>query len=88
MGGKMTSLWSVVTQTPVLLFVASLLFHLSSATAPGPTAYTAPGAFPTSLYASYYNDPTATSVEPQPVVSDPVTVRLHTTPWMFTQCLL
>lgn len=38
------------------------------------SAYTASGAFPTSLYASYYNDPTATTAEPQPVVSDPVTV--------------
>lgn len=38
------------------------------------SAYTASGAFPTSLYASYYNDPTATTAEPQPVISDPVTV--------------
>lgn len=39
----------------------------------GPSAYTIPGLFPTSVYQSYYNDPTATSVEPQPVISDPVT---------------
>ncbi|KAH0828939.1 sphingomyelin phosphodiesterase [Lanmaoa asiatica] len=37
------------------------------------SAYTAPGAFPTSAYASYWNNPTATSVQPQPVISDPVT---------------
>lgn len=43
------------------------------------TAYTASGAFPTSLYASYYNDPTATTAEPQPVISDPVTVSRSTT---------
>ncbi|KAF9245896.1 Metallo-dependent phosphatase-like protein [Melanogaster broomeanus] len=38
-----------------------------------PSAYTVPGAFPTSLYSEYYNDPTATSAQPQPVISDPVT---------------
>ena len=40
----------------------------------GPTAFTAPGVFPTSVYAHYYNNPTATSAQPQPVISDPVTV--------------
>ncbi|TFK56749.1 sphingomyelin phosphodiesterase [Heliocybe sulcata] len=38
-----------------------------------PSTYTVPGAFPTSLYSSYYNNPTATSAQVQPVVSDPVT---------------
>ncbi|KIJ21978.1 hypothetical protein PAXINDRAFT_124362 [Paxillus involutus ATCC 200175] len=38
-----------------------------------PSAYTVPGAFPTSLYSQYYNNPTATSAQPQPVISDPVT---------------
>ncbi|KAG1879787.1 sphingomyelin phosphodiesterase [Suillus subluteus] len=37
------------------------------------TTYTASGAFPTSLYGSYWNDPTATSAQPQPVITDPVT---------------
>ncbi|KAH7917911.1 sphingomyelin phosphodiesterase [Leucogyrophana mollusca] len=37
------------------------------------SAYTVPGAFPTSVFASYYNDPTATSAQVQPVISDPVT---------------
>jgi len=41
----------------------------------GPSSYTAPGAFPTQWYDSYYNDPTATSAQPQPVISDPVLVR-------------
>lgn len=40
----------------------------------GPTAYTAPGAFPTSVYGKYWNDPTGTSAQPQPVITDPVTV--------------
>lgn len=39
-----------------------------------PTAYTAPGVFPTSAFGSYWNNPTATSAQPQPVISDPVTV--------------
>ncbi|KAN0081691.1 hypothetical protein V8E55_009315 [Tylopilus felleus] len=37
------------------------------------STYTAPGEFPTSIYASYWNNPTATSAQPQPVISDPVT---------------
>ena len=41
------------------------------------SAYTAPGAFPTSIYKSYWNDPTATSAQPQPVISDPATVSTH-----------
>jgi len=38
-----------------------------------PSTYAAPGAFPTSLYSSYYNNPTATASQVQPVISDPVT---------------
>ncbi|KAI6108786.1 sphingomyelin phosphodiesterase [Pisolithus croceorrhizus] len=37
------------------------------------SAYTAPGTFPTSVYESYWNDPTVTSAQPQPVISDPAT---------------
>ncbi|PCH34030.1 Metallo-dependent phosphatase [Wolfiporia cocos MD-104 SS10] len=44
----------------------------SSISGLGPSAFTVPGPFPTSVYQSYYNDPTATSAEPQPVISDPV----------------
>ncbi|KIJ54050.1 hypothetical protein M422DRAFT_73723 [Sphaerobolus stellatus SS14] len=40
-----------------------------------PLTFTAPGAFPTSVYSKYYNSPTATSAQVQPVISDPV---LHT----------
>ncbi|KAJ6467127.1 Metallo-dependent phosphatase-like protein [Mycena vulgaris] len=39
----------------------------------GPPTFTAPGAFPTSIFGSYYNDPTQTSSQVQPVISDPVT---------------
>ncbi|KAI9455922.1 Metallo-dependent phosphatase-like protein [Lactarius psammicola] len=43
----------------------------------GPSTFTAPGSFPTSLYKSYYNDPTATSAQPQPVISDPVLHKVY-----------
>jgi hypothetical protein len=42
----------------------------------GPSTFAAPGAFPTSIFGSYYNDPTQTSSQVQPVISDPVTVSL------------
>ncbi|KAK0465473.1 Metallo-dependent phosphatase-like protein [Desarmillaria tabescens] len=42
--------------------------------------YTAPGAFPTSLYSEYYNNPTATSAQVQPVISDAVTTPTHCHP--------
>ncbi|KAF8274298.1 sphingomyelin phosphodiesterase [Lactarius quietus] len=38
----------------------------------GPSSFAPPGPFPTSLYQSYYNNPTATAAQPQPVISDPV----------------
>ncbi|PPQ90943.1 hypothetical protein CVT25_008254 [Psilocybe cyanescens] len=41
-----------------------------------PSTFTVPGAFPTSAFTKYYNQPTATSAQPQPVISDPIT---HTT---------
>ena len=44
----------------------------------GPSSFAPPGLFPTSLYQSYYNNPTATAAQPQPVVSDPVLVRIYT----------
>lgn len=40
----------------------------------GPSAFTVPGVFPTSVYRHYYNSPTATSAQVQPVISDPITV--------------
>lgn len=42
----------------------------------GPSTFTAPGRFPTSLFKHYYNNPTATSEQPQPVITDPVLVSL------------
>lgn len=46
-----------------------------SAASDVPSAFTVPGAFPTSVFTKYYNAPTGTSEQVQPVVSDPVTVR-------------
>ncbi|KAI0304073.1 sphingomyelin phosphodiesterase [Russula brevipes] len=43
----------------------------------GPSSYAPPGAFPTSLYSSYYNNPTATAAQPQPVISDPVLHKVY-----------
>ncbi|KAH9950917.1 Metallo-dependent phosphatase-like protein [Amylocystis lapponica] len=61
---------------PILCFVGILALAgvaVSQSSALGPSAYTAAGIFPTSAYQSYYNDPTATSAQPQPVITDPVT---------------
>ncbi|KAN0134393.1 Metallo-dependent phosphatase-like protein [Lactarius tabidus] len=43
----------------------------------GPSSYAPPGPFPTSLYKSYYNNPTATASQPQPVISDPVLKKVY-----------
>ncbi|KIM47617.1 hypothetical protein M413DRAFT_205073 [Hebeloma cylindrosporum] len=42
-----------------------------------PSTFTAPGTFPTSVFSKYYNNPTATSAQPQPVVSDPATHEIY-----------
>ncbi|KAK0246153.1 sphingomyelin phosphodiesterase [Armillaria nabsnona] len=39
--------------------------------------FTAAGAFPTSLYSKYYNNPTATSAQVQPVITDAVTHEVY-----------
>lgn len=38
----------------------------------GPSSFAVTGVFPSSVYSSYYNNPTATSAQPQPVITDPV----------------
>ena len=63
----------------LLLLCAAAAFNAGATSLHyGPSSYTAPGAFPTQWYDSYYNDPTATSAQPQPVISDPVLVRTRT----------
>lgn len=44
----------------------------------GPSAFTVPGAFPTSVYGHYFNNPTGTSAQVQPVITDPVSVSTIT----------
>ncbi|KAF9222290.1 hypothetical protein BS17DRAFT_755972 [Gyrodon lividus] len=61
------------TRLSVFLALACYQTAVSAATDGTPSEYTAPGAFPTSVYGSYWNDPTATSAQPQPVITDPVT---------------
>jgi hypothetical protein len=54
--------------------MAALQVSLVLAASLAPLNFTVPGAFPTSIFSKYYNQPTATSAQVQPVVSDPVTV--------------
>ncbi|KAJ7757507.1 sphingomyelin phosphodiesterase [Mycena metata] len=44
----------------------------ATSAASAPSAFTAPGAFPTSLFTKYYNDPKQTASQVQPVIKDPV----------------
>lgn len=60
-----TRTWSVVAGYLLTLVAAQI----------DTSTYTAPNAFPTSLYGKYYNNPTATSAQVQPVVTDPITVE-------------
>ncbi|EJD54425.1 sphingomyelin phosphodiesterase [Auricularia subglabra TFB-10046 SS5] len=43
----------------------------------GPSTYVAPGTFPTAAYAHYYNSPTQTTEQVQPVVTDPVRHKVY-----------
>ncbi|KAI8981242.1 sphingomyelin phosphodiesterase [Trametes punicea] len=67
----------------VVAAVSAVVFSVSGYAEPvttnglGPSAYTAPGSFPTSIYKHYYNSPTATSAQPQPVISDPVSHKVY-----------
>ena len=67
---------SVAAASAVVFSVPTAVGEPVSSEAFGPSAFTAPGAFPTSLYKHYFNSPTATSAQPQPVISDPVTVSI------------
>ncbi|KAG1794909.1 sphingomyelin phosphodiesterase [Suillus plorans] len=67
-----TLAWSHYGQGSEFVLAASSVQN-SATTSTVPSSYVVPGAFPTSLYSHYYNNPTATSAQPQPVISDPVT---------------
>jgi len=57
--------------------VSQIALATASLAAISPSSYTVQGVFPTSVFNKYYNDPTATSAQPQPVISDPVTVVFY-----------
>lgn len=57
-----------------MLFTLYVIISAVSSMALGPSVVTAPRIFPTSLYQSYYNDPTATTAQPQPIITDLVSV--------------
>lgn len=40
----------------------------------GPSSFAVQGTFPTSVFSAYYNNPTAASAQPQPIIFDPVSV--------------
>ncbi|KIM88956.1 hypothetical protein PILCRDRAFT_813955 [Piloderma croceum F 1598] len=66
-------LWAITyISLSYLTFWSSAVFAASSNEEIKPSTLTAPGAFPTSVFKKYYNSPTATSAQPQPVISDPV----------------
>ncbi|KAF7302948.1 SER THR protein phosphatase family protein [Mycena kentingensis (nom. inval.)] len=48
----------------------------SSASTFATSVFTAPGRFPTTMFTRYYNSPTQTSVQVQPVIKDPVETGL------------
>ena len=62
----------------LLLSAAAALQASAASLSYGPSSYAPTGAFPPQWYDSYYNDPTATTAQPQPVISDPVLVSMHT----------
>lgn len=83
MPGSMVFSQSPLTNSTAMLTLKQLVLSftwLGTAVAQetlsfGPSTFTAPGAFPTSAYSHYFNSPTATSAQVQPVISDPVLVR-------------
>lgn len=70
---KFLSLLSIVCFADIVLASGR---HSAASIELGPSTFTAPGSFPTSLFERYYNNPTATSEQPQPVITDPISVSL------------
>ncbi|KAJ7157142.1 Metallo-dependent phosphatase-like protein [Mycena filopes] len=61
-------MWSTMARGMSLCALLSSSLAATSA----PSAFTAPGAFPTSLFTKYYNDPKQTASQVQPIIADPV----------------
>ncbi|KAI0673559.1 sphingomyelin phosphodiesterase [Trametes maxima] len=66
-----------VAAASAVVFAVPGLAEPVTANGLGPSVFTAPGTVPTSVYKHYYNSPTATSAQPQPVVSDPVSHEIY-----------
>jgi sphingomyelin phosphodiesterase len=62
---------------PLLLVFLPLMTWAASNNTIGTSTFTVSGGFPTSLFEHYYNSPTATSAQVQPVISDPVTHKTY-----------
>ncbi|KZW00602.1 hypothetical protein EXIGLDRAFT_721370 [Exidia glandulosa HHB12029] len=43
----------------------------------GPSSFVAPGTFPTSAFAHYYNNPTQTAAQVQPKITDPISHKVY-----------
>lgn len=56
----------------IAVFLAFPIASLTSLI--NPSTFTAPGEFPTSAFSKYFNNPTQTASQVQPVISDPVSV--------------
>lgn len=65
----------------LVLGVSSALVVASNVTL-GPSAWTAAGIFPTTLFSSYYNNPTQTFSQVQPVITDSILVS-HRSVWAY-----
>ncbi|KAJ6486083.1 sphingomyelin phosphodiesterase [Mycena vitilis] len=64
-------MWSTVAGLSLCAFLPAVL-----AASGAPSAFTAPGAFPTSMFTKYYNDPKQTASQVQPIIKDPVETSL------------
>jgi hypothetical protein len=78
---RTSSLWFAMVAQHVLSGGLYALAASPSSAFIKPSTFTAPGAFPTSAFHKYYNNPTQTSAQVQPVITDPVTVRQNHVPF-------
>ncbi|KAJ7665113.1 sphingomyelin phosphodiesterase [Mycena polygramma] len=64
-------MWSTVAGLSLCAYLPVVL-----AASGAPSAFTAPGAFPTSMFTNYYNNPKQTASQVQPIIKDPVETGL------------
>ncbi|KAL5530987.1 hypothetical protein ACEPAG_3863 [Sanghuangporus baumii] len=61
----------------IYTFLVAASLSVGQNVALGPSEFAAAGAFPTSVYKHYYNSPTQTSEQVQPIITDPVTHEIY-----------